>query len=104
MRKIQTQDIFVLARIIKKAELKDKLTELFRGGRADNEIGLDFMMLLLDACGDSVVEESFYKLIGGISEMKPEEVKQLPVNELVDVFKKMSDENDLSTFFRMASK
>lgn len=104
MRKIQTRDVFVLARIIKTAQVKEKLAVVLKGGKPDNEVGLDAVMVILEACGSTDVENSFYELIGGIAEMQPDSVKELPISELIDIFKKMADENDLKAFFMTASK
>ena len=106
MRKIKTKDVFALARLIKNAGMKDELTEALKASSAEDarEVGINFMMSLISACGNEETEKGIYSLIGQIAEKTPEAIEDMNLDELVDTLKEISDHNNLSNFFDAAVK
>ena len=107
MRKIQTQDVFKLARIIRLSGAKDELTEALKASTSSelsSGAGLDLMMSLISACGNEEVENALYALIGGIAEAKPDEIMTMDLDELGALLKDISEQNNLSRFFDLAVK
>lgn len=103
MRKLITQDLFTASRIIKSANIKEKLKEALKGDD-DREKGVDAVMILLEACSDEKVENMLYSFLGSVMEEDAEKVKNLPITELFAAIKEMAAENDLKAFFQIASK
>ena len=108
MRKIQFQDTFVLARIIKKADVKDILIRANNSLKQDNvnkeDVFLDVLFSVLSGAADEGVENEIYELLGGVAEKGTDEIKRLQIDELIDLVKKIAKENDLSNFFKSAVK
>lgn len=107
MRKIQTQDVFKLARIIRLSGAKDELTEALKASTSSelrSSAGLDLMMSLISACGNEEVENALYDLIGNIAEAKAGEIKTMDLDDLGTLLKDISEQNNLSRFFDLAVK
>lgn len=116
MRKLQTQDVFKLARIIKQANMKDHITKFTQKGKtnansskeekekAAEEIGVDVFLAIVEACGDSKIEELLYDLIGGVAEKKPDEIKEQSLETTIEQVKQIIKENNITTFFSTASR
>lgn len=117
MRKLQTQDVFKMARIIKVADLKEKISQLFAEGKkvskdateeekkeAQEAIGIEMFMSVLDACANEKLEKQVYDLLGGIFEMEPDKVKELSLDTMIDKIKQLVNENNMSVFFKAAGR
>ena len=108
MRKIQTQDVFKLARIIRLSGAKDELTETLKASTSSESnsgvLGVDLMMSLISACGNEEVENALYDLIGNIAEAKAGEIKTMDLDVLGTLLKDISEQNNLSRFFDLAVK
>lgn len=106
MRKIKTKDVFSLARLIKNAGMKDELTETLKASSSGDarEVGINFIMSLISACGNEETEKGIYKLIGDIAEKDPEDIENMDLEVLTDTIKEISEQNNLSNFFDAAVK
>ena len=108
MRKIQFQDAFVLARIIKKADVKEILiranTTLKQGNVNKEDVFLDVLFSVLAGAADENVENEIYELLGGVAEKGVDDIKSLEMDELIVLVKKIAKENDLANFFKSAVK
>jgi len=109
MRKIKTQDVFKLARIIRISGAKNELAEILRASQNGNngdarKVGVDLIMTLVSVCGEEEVEKMLYELIGGIAEKKPTDIMDLDLDELIELFKEIGEQNNLSNFFDTAVK
>lgn len=116
MRKLQTQDVFKTARIIKTANIREDVQQAFKDGlkvqdaeekekeKAMSEIGINVFMQILEACGDPKLEEQVYDLLGGVFESSPEDVKQLSLDVLIENVKKIMEQNDIVNFLRTAAR
>lgn len=125
MRKVQLQDAFVLARIIRKAKLKDLITNAVKESgiiteiKKDNEkdtktnseidnkieeVGIEIVFTIIDNCSEEDVEKEIYKLIANISEMTEKEIRELEIPDFINLIKKFINENDIKGFFKSATQ
>lgn len=113
MRKIETHDVFKMARIIKKAEIKGKIEEIIREtnrtdeqdkGSVKEKIGVKIMFCIIETCSDEKLEEMLYDLIGGITEKDANAIKTMSIEGLMDVFKEIAEANNLTNFFNIAGR
>jgi hypothetical protein len=108
MRKLVFGDLFNAAKVIKQANLKSELTEFIKKGQEKDvdieELGIEVIMTVVESCGNNGVDQAFYEFLSGPFEMKADEIKNLPLNELIDKFKQLVQENDLVAFFKLAVK
>lgn len=122
MRKIELQDAFKLSKIIKKSGVKDdfvRIAQKFEKAKAkaleesnddksetskealeslQNDAGIEIIFTLIDTAGSVGLDTEVYELLGGISEKTPEEVKHLSIDGVVELFKKIVEENDIVNF------
>lgn len=108
MRNLITSDVFAFARIVKasgvRQELIDKLIELQNVESADlKRVGLDTVLLIIEALADKKAERSIYDFFAPIMEMTADEVAALPANEFIEAVKRIGEENDLASFFSFVS-
>ena len=107
MRKLKTFDVFKMARIIRMSGAKEELADSLRAtqtGEAPGEVGISLMMTLITVCSEENVENALYELIGDIAEEKPDAIKNMDLDKLVDLFKEIGEQNNLSNFFETAVK
>lgn len=105
MRKFRTSDVFVMARIIKKADIKEDLVKAFSAGASGTVVvGVEAVMSLLMGCADKEVEGMIYKFIGDVAGMKPENIQKMELTEFKALLIEMGEVNDLVNFFHTASK
>lgn len=116
MRKLQTQDVFKMARIIKTANIRDSVQQAIKDGlkaqdaedkekeSAMYEIGINVFMQLLDACSDPKLEDQVYDFLGGIFESSPEDVKKLSLDGMIENVKKVIEQNNIKNFFKTAAR
>lgn len=111
MRKIQTQDVFKLARIIKQANMKETIADLIKRGQAAGKaedkdgvvesIGIEVFIALIEAAGDEKMEQKIYDLLDGITEKK---IKEQSLDVTFEDIKQIIRENDIKSFFNTASR
>ena len=109
MRKIKTKDVFTMARIIKMSGTKDELAETLRASQTSDagdagRIGVDLIMTLCSACGEEPIEKKLYELIGDIAEMEATEIRDMDLDKLIELFKEIGEQNNLTNFFENAVK
>lgn len=108
MRKINTGDVFKLARLVNETKMTDTLKEAYLSGKKENadaeEIGVSAAMGILASCGSQRTEEMFYVLLAGICEKEPKDIKTQPIEETVKDIKQLVKENDIMNFFTQASR
>ncbi|MEG1704794.1 MAG: hypothetical protein RR090_12165 [Niameybacter sp.] len=108
MRRLQFQDAFKVARIIKKGSIKEalvsKVQEINAKGVKDQEkVGIDIIFTLLECAGDEAVEQELYSFLASVFELEAEEVKTMELDPLMHYFKQLSQENNLADFFKKAT-
>ena len=121
MRKLQTQDVFKMARIIRTADMREQISgtikkakqaerrQIREKGKASADrlienVGIEILMSVLDACGNPEVERQVYDLLGGVAEKKPEEIKTQSFDATVELIKEIAKENNMKNFFSAAGK
>ena len=108
MRKINTEDVFKMARIIKNTSITGNIKKAFSEGKKEGadaeQIGIDVFMDIVCSCADESIEKKFYDLIGGITEKKPEDIKQQSLETTIDDIKRICEENNIINFFKSAAR
>lgn len=106
MRKLNTSDVFKVARIIKSANLKEKVIDIYKnkGDKNVESIGLDIIFSIIEGCSEKNIECEFYNFLGGVAGLKTEEVANLELNKLIEILTQIAKENDLGYFFKLATR
>ena len=118
MRKLNFADIFVAGRIIKKLERKEKIKDIYSKVQEKKkdisseeeketlteDTGIDVIYAIFTECVESKMENALYEFLAGPFEMKPEEVKNLEIEEVINKFKQLAKENNLIDFFKKAGQ
>lgn len=108
MRKVNTSDVFKMARILKKTNITDEIKKSYLNGKAKGanveEIGLDLFFSMVGACAKEGVETELYELLGGIAETEPEKIAEQPIETTMKQLKKIAEENNLIHFFKSAGQ
>lgn len=114
MRKLNIKDAFTLARIIKKADIKEEIADFanriaVKKNSKDETVnteavGLEFVITLITSLSNKETEQEFYSLladiIGGIT---ADDVSELSIPEVLDNIKTIIRENDIKSFFTSLS-
>lgn len=108
MRRINTGDVFKVARLMKIGGIMGAVKTAYMAGKekdADAEkIGINVVMDAISACTDPEIENQFYDLLSGICEKKPEDVRNQPLETTVADLKRICEENDVANFLKSASR
>jgi hypothetical protein len=109
MRKINTQDAFKMARLIKHTSIKDVLMKYYEEGKGDfkqadiEKFGMRLFFDVIECVSDGNAEKDFYELLGGICEKQPKEIQNQPIEDTIADLKKIYEENDMKSFFQSVS-
>ncbi len=117
MRKINTEDVFKMARLIRKGNIVQIIKNAYAAGRkakgreADGEtaeeaagqIGIDVFMDIMCSCTEPEIEESFYELFSGICEKSPDDIRTQSLETTIEDVKRICQENNITNFFKSAS-
>ena len=110
MRKITTRDVCKLARIMKKSNVEDNIAKAVeemegtKGKKISEKAGIKIMLVLFESVGDPEVEDLIYDLFGGIAEIEPQKVADMPFEETLDLFRQINEQNNLKAFFKAAGR
>lgn len=107
MRKLKTSDIPVLCRCMKKLGVKEQFKAIAAEANSARDVwerGFDLIWGLFDAATEKEGEGAIYEFLAGPFEMKPNEVRDLGLDELLANLQQLAAENNLSTFFKFAAK
>ena len=113
MRKLETHDVFRMARIIKTAGIKEEIAEILAKKETNEKqeieavqekIGIKIVFCIIEACSSEKLEGMLYDFIAGVSEKSAEDIKHMSLDALVDLFKEMASMNNLATFFNAAGR
>lgn len=108
MRKINTEDVFKAARLLKNGNIMQNIRDAYAAGKVEGadaeEVGLNAIMDILCSCSESKVETQFYDLLAGICEKKPDEIKTQSFETTIGDIKKICEENDIVNFLNAASR
>lgn len=104
MRKIEFQDAFTVARIIKKADLKEEFAAAFKKGSekgaSAKDIGIDVLFAVVQAAGAEGLDKEVFEFLGSVTELGAETIKHQSMKETIEQFKQIAKENDLEDFFK----
>lgn len=107
MRKINTEDVFKMARLMKNGNILQAVKNAYLEGRKEDadaqQIGIGTVMDIVCSCTDARVESQFYELLGGICEKKPEAIKTQSLEATVEDIRKIFQENNILNFLDSAS-
>lgn len=108
MRKLQFQDAFKMANIIKRANLKESLTSAYKSGKKEEasteEIGVEVFFSILEAAGTEGIDEQIYELLGDITEKGADKVKTESIEAILEDFSNIAKENNLEAFFKLVQR
>lgn len=108
MRRLNTSDVFAMARIIKKAKIKESLKDTFlkagdiKDDEGIKEVGVEAILCIVDGAGNEGVEELVYSFLNSILEVT--NADKMELEELFTKLKELSVKNDLASFFKLASR
>ena len=105
-RKLLLKDAAAMAQIISKMDIKKDFTQLIEdisnGQKKEQEVGVNLIFMLIEgACKKGVIEE-LYSFIGSVIEMPVEEVAELPLEDLFEKLKEVTDAESWTSFFKTA--
>lgn len=117
MRKINTSDVFKMARIIKAAGAKEIIAEFFEEGKnkpvvnekedmseQQEKMGFEVFMAIFEVCSTEKIEKMLYELIGGITEKEPDVIASQPLEIMVADIKTIVAKNNIAAFFKQAGQ
>lgn len=112
MKKLTLKHTMKVAKIIKKGNLKKEITQLmeqfkeeFQGKEEKvnlEQVGMEVILTVVEACGNDEVEKELYSLLGDIFESNT--VEEMTLETLIENFKTLAAENNLIAFFKSASQ
>ena len=116
MRKINTGDVFKMARLLKNTNVMDAVKDAYKAAKKEDAvegahkgdagkggIWMDAAMKVLSSCTSQEAEEEFYDLMAGICENKPEDIRNRPLDGLIEDIRRICEENNVANFLRSAS-
>lgn len=107
MRRLQTQDVFKAVRIITEIGLKEDLKKIVKESDGKEltakDAGVDIVFMMLERASGKKAEQAVYDFLSGPFEVTADEVRTMPVLELMDGIKTCEDMENWKTFFRSVS-
>lgn len=110
IRKLKARDIFKFSKILKKLNNKNSLQNIIKTANEKNleeqdkvELyGTEILCFLIENLDE--IEEDVYEFLADIAGMTPEAFSNLDLGDLVEIIRKIGQENNLSAFFAAVSK
>lgn len=110
-RKLAFKDVFTFGKIIKEANLKSKISDIFSeisadgntAGNAQKQAGIKLISAILESCGETEVDKYVYKFLSDITNASAEQIQNCDIGEILTIFKDLADKNDLKSFFTSAT-
>lgn len=101
MRKLNTQDAFKMARLLKYSGVKEIVLNAYKNNKNLNteEMGVEVIFTLIDSFGEAKVESDFYDLLGGITGKGADGVMNQDLASTIEDIKVIWSENNMSSFF-----
>lgn len=112
MRKLNTADVFLFCRLVKATEAREQLRGIVsaaakqkEGGNAVDvtQVGVDGLLAIVEAAVEPRAEAMVYQFLSGPLECGPDDVKAMPLDELLPALKVLAAMNNLSGFFDSVS-
>ena len=110
IRKLKARDLFKFSKILKKLNNKNSLQNIIKTANEKNleeqdkvELyGTEILCFLIENLDE--IEEDVYEFLADIAGMTPEGFSNLDLGDLVEIIRKIGQENNLSAFFAAVSK
>lgn len=107
MRKLNTSDVFALARVIRASGIRDELRPLIRRASESNapveDVGIDGFMTIMEALAERKAENAIYEALSGPFEVSAEDIANMPLPQMVEKLSALAQENELKSFFGYVS-
>ena len=106
MKKLALKHAFLLARIIKAANIRAEIVRFaseIQSGKSADEVGMEFIITMIQAAADENVEKKIYELYAELKGVKPEEISEYDFATVKADMKALVAENNLKDFFRSVS-
>lgn len=105
MRSLGNEDIFVIGRILAKANLKEEIKKISVGNEKDVEaIGFELIFTVFTNCSNKEAEEEIYSLLASLFEVEVEDVKKMDPIETFEKIKQVADWEKWKSFFSLGAK
>jgi hypothetical protein len=105
VRALKTSDIFAFSRCLKTIGIKDEIKKIAENKekyKNQTDAGIDIIYKIFDMATEKNGEKEIYKFLAGPFEMKPDEVENLAIDELIKNIKQLGNPDVLKTFFKQA--
>lgn len=107
MRKLNTGDVFKMARLMKNSNILEDVKKAFAAGKEEGadatQVGIDFIMKVICSCSEEKTESQLYELLAGICEKKLDEIRDQSLETTIDDIKRIFKDNDVLNFLKSAS-
>ena len=117
MRKLNTADVFAVARFIRASGMRDKLLPIIQRAAEEanasedqedrdavlSRIGINGFLTVLEAMAERKSEAAIYEVLAGPMECSAEEVEKMPLEDLLPMLRQIAEENRLKDFFGYVS-
>lgn len=103
MRKLNLNDAFKAAEIIRKAKIREELAELLAdsGKQGQMKLGASVVLMLIEKAPD--VQEELCGFIASLKGCGAADVRDMPLEDIVKFARELAEENDLAAFFSSAA-
>lgn len=109
MRRLTTPDIFAAARAVMGCGLREELRKKIRdiakgdGELSLDDIGIDTVLLAMEALTTKDAEKTVYEVLSGPFEMTAEEVEAMPLDEMLANLETLLHDPGARAFFKLLS-
>lgn len=106
MRKLATKDVFTMARIITKANIKEELRHIVtdKGQRSSLDMGIDFALAVITGVSDEKTEKEIYKFLASVLECSIEDIENSDPIVLIDRLRNDEGHEQWADFFTSVLK
>lgn len=117
MRKLNTADVFAVARVIRASGMRDQLLPIIQKAAEETKaaedkkamdavlsrIGINGFLTVLEALAEQKSEAAIYEVLAGPMECSSEDVEKMPLEDLLPMLRQIAEENRLKDFFGYVS-
>ena len=117
MRKLNTADVFAVARVIRASGMRDQLLPIIQKAAEETKaaedkkamdailsrIGINGFLTVLEALAEQKSEAAIYEVLAGPMECSAEDVEKMPLEDLLPMLRQLAEENRLKDFFGYVS-
>ena len=112
MRKLNTADVFAFCRLVKATDAREQLRGIVAAAAKQKDegvavdvtqVGVDGILAIIEAAVEPKGEALVYQFLSGPLECAPDDVKAMPLDELIPALKQVADGNNLTAFFGSVS-